>query len=232
METFNCYHQFIQGLQICVFALIIEIVATPFQLQASLMWTIFQVLTSLLVPILVSAIHDWRYMQLSIAVPSFAFFTYIFVIPASPLWLIINNNLSSAFKTLSMFGKFNGKELSENQLNQHIHNLHLSSLRFAFQSPSNDSSQHFSHNAQSIPVHPKLSKPGPVLRWYLLAHFYLFFVVELINSELVKQHSLVLHQNEQVNVIYNAFLDLGVLILAYHLSCWYVSTYEIITLLC
>lgn len=207
----------------CVFVLLLEILPTPFQLQASIIWAIFQILPSLLVPILVSTIHDWRYMQLAIAVPSFAFFTYIFVIPESPLWLtVVKHNLPSAFKTLSLFGKFNGKELSTSQLTQHIQNLYMSSLRFICPPPTTDPHISPSHEHQSLPVHPKLSEPGPVLRWFLLAHFYLFFVVALLDSKLMHQHSLLLHQNGHVNAIYTAFLQLGVLILAYHLSCWCV----------
>lgn len=224
-------------------------------------------LTSLLVPLLTTAIHDWRYMQLSVAVPSFAFFTYIFVLPASPLWLtVVRHRLPAAFKTLATFGRFNGRELSASQLSQHIENLYLSSLRFVCSQPATTATkgisgamgveepstslfattpnqldngtgtlnqQHHSlqhsvnssgshHTHQSVqPVQPKLSEPGPVLRWYLLAHFYLFFVVALIDSEqLLARHSLVLHQNAQVNAIYSGFLQLGLLILAYHLSCW------------
>lgn len=247
-----------QGLQVVVFVLLLELLPTPYQLQASILWTVFHVLTSLLVPLLATAIHDWRYMQLSVAVPSFAFFTYIFVLPSSPLWLtVVRHRLPSAFKTLATFGKFNGKELSASQLNTHIENLYLSSLRFVCQQPtttpaptevvepsqlfateeqgrtgtlnqnqinslpqSNHSSQHTNHNHQAIPVQPKLSKPGPVLRWYLLAHFYLFFVIALVDSKLVARHSLLLHQNAQVNAIYDGFLQLGLLILSYHLSCW------------
>ena len=162
-------------------------------------------------------------MQLSIAVPSFAFFTYIFMIPSSPLWLIVvKHNLSTALQTLSLFGKFSGKELSTNQLKQHIQNLHASSLSFVYQVPPTSSLQQVPSH-QTILVQPQLTKPGPVLRWYLLTHFYLFFVMSLINSELTEQQSLILHHNPQVNTVFNSLLHLGTIILTFQLSSWYID---------
>ena len=185
------------------------------------MWVVFGILTSLVVPLLVYAINSWRYLQLSIAVPSFAFFTYIFVIPPSPLWLtVVKQNLTLAVKTLNQFGRFNGKSLTTSQLNLHVQNQYSSTLSVICQVNDNSDNVQQTHHHQQVFVRPKLSKPGPVLRWFLLSHFYLFFVVTLINSDLLAPHSLILHKNQHVNEIYHSFLDLGVVILAYHLAMW------------
>ena len=159
-------------------------------------------------------------MQLSIAVPSFAFFTYIFVIPSSPLWLtVVRHNLPSAARTLAHFGKFNGKVLSANQLNQHLQNLYTSTLSLVCHVPGDGSSSpHHPHQPFYLPA--RLSKPGPILRWFLLTHFYLFYVVTVLNSELVDKQALILNQNQQLNALYNGLLDLGIIILAYHLAVW------------
>lgn len=234
-------------MQIAAFVLLIEILPSPFHLQASILWFTCKVVASVLVYLLLSAMQNWRYLQLSIAVPSFAFFTYIFVIPRSPLWItVVKQNIPEATQILSQFGKFNGKVVSANQLNQHIHNLFASSTSsvcsrtasFDHITPVESTSgtlQHsLQHQSSSLPsahssslqqqkqlVQPKLSDPGPILRWYLLTHFYIFFVLAILRSELIVHNALVLHQSANINSIYNSFLDLGIIILAYHLALWF-----------
>ncbi|KAJ6216397.1 hypothetical protein RDWZM_007554 [Blomia tropicalis] len=204
---------FASGMQINAFVMLLEIMATPFQMQACTIWIIFRILTSLLVPILASVVTNWRYMQLSVAIPSFAFFTFVFVIPESPLWqVVIKRDQMAAFRNLSMFGKFSGKELSSNQLKQHIQNQYISTLSFETTQTVQSSS------SSSLPSPPPTT--SPLLRWCLLTQFYLFFLVALLNSHLVESFSLILHQNIHLNTVYNSFLHLGISILVYHLAIW------------
>lgn len=210
--------------------LLLELLPSPYHLRASILWLIFGTLTSSLCHTLLVVLPSWRSLQLSIAVPSFAFFLYIFVLPASPLWLtVVKADLGKALKTLAQFGKFNGKPLCPNQLSQHVHNLYqsatqivcrTSSISVADANPLGSSSTATPHEHKQIPAQVRLSRPGPILRWYLLTHFYLFFVVGILGSHFVGMNSLLLHRDDNLNSLYNSFLDLGIMILAYHLALW------------
>lgn len=229
---------------------------TPYQLKANVFWFAFRAMISILISVLICAIPDWRYMQLSIAVPSFAFITYLFVIPSSPLWqTVVKRNQQLAVKTLIHFSKFCGKPISVNQINLHIQNLYTSTINFAtttqIYEPITNSNLNLTQNAntngngssssstrsgsraltrqQQVKPNelsniqqklPSLSKPGPILRWYLLTNFYLFFLLTIINSELFDQHTLSLNPNQYIDSIYNTLIDLAFIILTYHLALW------------
>lgn len=206
--------------------LLLELLPSPFHLRASILWLIFGTLTASLCHTLLVVLPAWRSLQLSIAVPSFAFFLYIFVLPSSPLWLtVVKADLGDALQTLTQFGKFNGRPLCATQLSQHVHNLYQSATQVVCRTMSlsdqlGPPSTTLPHEHQQVPAPARLSRPGPILRWYLLTHFYLFFVVGILSSHFVGINSLVLHRDDHLNSLYNSFLDLGVIILAYHLALW------------
>nr|XP_046909889.1 organic cation transporter 1-like isoform X2 [Dermatophagoides farinae] len=235
---YNLQIFFVNGLQISAYVLLLELYPTPYQLKANFMWFIFHSLVLILISILVFAINDWRYMQLAIAVPSFAFITYLFVLPSSPLWqTIVQQNQKAAIKTLRHFSKFNDTTtISLNQITQHVQNLFTSTLTAWIQPPYEQQQQQQLLNGRQSnisvtpsPKHsmtivkttkPSLSRPGPILRWFLLTNFYLFFVITIINSELFEPHALILNQNPYVNTIYNSLIDLSFIIVIYHLTIW------------
>lgn len=220
----------------------LELYPTPYQLRANFFWFIFYSLILILISLLVLAIDDWRYMQLSIAIPSFAFITYLFVLPSSPLWqTIVKQNQKSALKTLKHFSKFSQNSsttqttaISMNQIQQHLQNLFTSTLTVWIQPSSFDqqplnnggNDDYSIQSPSSTIIHqqqqtrPSLSRPGPILRWFLLTNFYLFFVLTILNSELFEKHSLNLNENLFINTIYNTLIDLSFIILIYHLTIW------------
>nr|XP_027201252.1 solute carrier family 22 member 1-like [Dermatophagoides pteronyssinus] len=222
---YNLQIFFVNGLQISAYILLLELYPTPYQLRANFFWFIFYSLILILISLLVLAIDDWRYMQLSIAIPSFAFITYLFVLPSSPLWqTIVKQNQKSALKTLKHFSKFSQNSttqttaISLNQIQQHLQNLFTSTLTVWIQPSSFDQQQPLNNDDYSIQspsstiIHqqqqtrPSLSRPGPILRWFLLTNFYLFFVLTILNSF--------------INTIYNTLIDLSFIILIYHLTIW------------
>ncbi|KPM02208.1 organic anion transporter-like protein 1 [Sarcoptes scabiei] len=222
----------LSGLQISAYITLLELFPTPYQLKANFSWFTFRSLVMILSAILISTINDWRYLQLSIAVPSFAFITYLFVLPESPLWqTVVKRNQSQACKTLINFSKFSGRTIPLNQLNQHIQNLLISSAEFnqnlsnLYETPINgvmNQSQPIELSiASSIPrKSPSFLRPGPILRWYLLTNFYLIFVSTIISSELFDKFVLNLDQNIHIDSIYNCLIDLAFTIIAYHISLW------------
>ncbi|KAF7489325.1 Solute carrier family 22 member 6-A [Sarcoptes scabiei] len=232
---YNLQVFFVNGLQISAYITLLELFPTPYQLKANFSWFTFRSLVMILSAILISTINDWRYLQLSIAVPSFAFITYLFVLPESPLWqTVVKRNQSQACKTLINFSKFSGRTIPLNQLNQHIQNLLISSAEFnqnlsnLYETPINgvmNQSQPIELSiASSIPrKSPSFLRPGPILRWYLLTNFYLIFVSTIISSELFDKFVLNLDQNIHIDSIYNCLIDLAFTIIAYHISLCFGS---------
>ncbi|XP_070622628.1 solute carrier family 22 member 6-B-like [Erythrolamprus reginae] len=54
-------------------------------------------------------IRDWRWLQLSISAPFFAFFAYSWWLPESARWLLMNNEREAALRNLKHVARINGK---------------------------------------------------------------------------------------------------------------------------
>ncbi|XP_029469241.1 solute carrier family 22 member 6-B-like isoform X1 [Rhinatrema bivittatum] len=55
-------------------------------------------------------LRDWRWLQLAISLPFFAFFLYSWWLPESARWLIVNNKTEVALRNLKRVAKMNGKK--------------------------------------------------------------------------------------------------------------------------
>uniref|UniRef100_A0A670ZLJ3 Major facilitator superfamily (MFS) profile domain-containing protein n=1 Tax=Pseudonaja textilis TaxID=8673 RepID=A0A670ZLJ3_PSETE len=55
------------------------------------------------------AIRDWRWLQLAISAPFFAFFAYSWWLPESARWLLMNNEREAALRNLKHVARINGK---------------------------------------------------------------------------------------------------------------------------
>ncbi|XP_015680830.1 solute carrier family 22 member 6-B-like [Protobothrops mucrosquamatus] len=55
------------------------------------------------------AIRDWRWLQLAISAPFFAFFAYSWWFPESARWLLMNNEHEAALRNLKHVARINGK---------------------------------------------------------------------------------------------------------------------------
>ncbi|KAL7978355.1 hypothetical protein Chor_014894 [Crotalus horridus] len=54
-------------------------------------------------------IRDWRWLQLAISAPFFAFFAYSWWLPESARWLLMNNECEAALRNLKHVARINGK---------------------------------------------------------------------------------------------------------------------------
>ena len=180
----------------------IELFATPYQLRASLYSICFNISASLLLPLLVWSVRNWRFIQLAISAPCVVFLAYIWLLPQSPLWLVVNGRLHSAENLIERLANQNGKTISPS------FRLHLQNLYNSFKHcPDSQSLRHR--------VLPKFSSPG--LRWYTLAHFYLFFVAA-ISTDVTESQTIRLNDNRYAHYFYRSLMDLGSSMIIYYFA--------------
>lgn len=63
---------------------------------------------------IVHLVRDWRYLSLAVSLPLLFLFSFFFVIPESPRWLIATGNYKQAAKVMKTIAKFNGKIIPDN----------------------------------------------------------------------------------------------------------------------
>uniref|UniRef100_UPI00398E78FA solute carrier family 22 member 6-A-like n=1 Tax=Pristiophorus japonicus TaxID=55135 RepID=UPI00398E78FA len=61
-------------------------------------------------------IRDWRWLQLTVAIPFYVFFLCSWWFPESARWLILNDKADVALKQLKRVAKLNGKEAEGEKL--------------------------------------------------------------------------------------------------------------------
>ncbi|XP_078714024.1 solute carrier family 22 member 3-like [Lampetra fluviatilis] len=59
-------------------------------------------------------LRTWRYLQLALTLPNVVLFSYYWLLPESPRWLISQNRKEQAFGVLKKISNVNGRELSDN----------------------------------------------------------------------------------------------------------------------
>lgn len=183
-------------------ALLLEIFPTPYQLKAALFATSFSVAATLFLPLLMWAIRSWRYVQLAISAPGVVFFAHIFLLPQSPLWLVVEGKLHPAENLIERLAQQNGKSVPPS------FRLHLQNL---YNSVKGSSIAH----AVRHRILPKFN--SPCLRWYMLVHFYLFFVVSLTTG-VTETQTLRFNENKYVDHFYRGLMDLGSIMFIYYFA--------------
>lgn len=63
---------------------------------------------------IVYLVRDWRYLSLAVSLPLLLLFSFFFVIPESPRWLIATGNYKKAAKVMQTIAKCNGKQIPDN----------------------------------------------------------------------------------------------------------------------
>ena len=182
--------------------LLLEVFATPYQLRASLYSICFNISASLLLPLFVWSVRNWRFIQLAISAPCAVFLAYIWLLPQSPLWLVVEGKLHSAENLIERLANQNGRNISPS-FRLHLQNL-FNSVKICATSES------LRHR-----ILPKFSSPG--LRWYTLVHFYLFFVIAL-SSDVMEPQTFRLNDNRYAHHFYRGLMDLGSAMILYHFS--------------
>lgn len=124
------------------------------------------------------------------------------LLPQSPLWLIVEGKIHAAENLIEKLAFHNGKSMSPS-FRLHIQKLY-SSVK---SSPPMYAARHR--------ILPKFSSPA--LRWYMLVHFYVFFVVGLTTS-VTESHMLRLNDSKYSDHFYRALIDLGAIMLVYYFA--------------
>ena len=185
--------------------LLFELFPTPYQLRASLYAVSFSIAASMFLPLLMWAIKNWRYVQLAISAPGVVFFAHIWLLPQSPLWLVVEGKLHRAENLIERLAQQNGKTVPPS-FRLHLQNLYNSVKSSAM-------AQTLRHR-----ILPKFS--SPCLRWYMLVHFYLFFVVALI-CDVTESQTLKLDESRYADHFYRGLMDLGMIMLIYYIAVRY-----------
>ncbi|KAI1291778.1 Solute carrier family 22 member 8 [Halotydeus destructor] len=191
---------FIMGVHVTSYVLLIEVFPTPYQLQASLYLVAFSTFSSMLLPLLMWLIKNWRYVQLAVSAPGVVFLAHVWLLPQSPLWLVVEGKIHATENLMEKLAQQNGKTLPPS------FRLHVQKMYNSVKS----SSYELRHR-----IVPKFSSPA--LRWYLLVHFYLFFVVGL-TMEVTESHMLHLNSTKYADHFYRGLIDLGSIILIYYFA--------------
>uniref|UniRef100_T1L1N6 Major facilitator superfamily (MFS) profile domain-containing protein n=1 Tax=Tetranychus urticae TaxID=32264 RepID=T1L1N6_TETUR len=109
---------FLTGIQIASYVLLMEIMPSPYQFQASVYYAAFAIVSSMVVPLIMWLISSWRYIQLAISAPGVVFFAHLWynftnllILPRSPLWLISEGKMVETENLMENLGKQNGKSM-------------------------------------------------------------------------------------------------------------------------
>ncbi|RWS12894.1 organic anion transporter-like protein [Dinothrombium tinctorium] len=188
-----------QGILLISYVLLIELYPTPFQVQASLYLTIFAIISTTFFPLIVWVIRTWRYVQLALVAPGIVFFTHLWILPQSPLWLINEGRIHIAENLIENLAAQNGKSISPS-FRLHLQNIY-NSLKGL-----NETRHRFL---------PKFS--SPCIRWYLLVHFYLHFVTSL-TLNVTESQVLRLHESKYVDHFFRGLVDLGTIMILYYFA--------------
>lgn len=181
------------------YTLLLELMPTPYQLQASLYLVAFNIGSTAILPLLMWSIKSWRYVQLAVSAPGIVFLAHVWLLPQSPLWLTIEGKMNTAYDLIESMAAQNKKISFPPSFRLHLQNM--------FNSFKNTGA--FPHR------HKLLEKfSSPCLRWYILVHFYLFFVIGL-SQEVTESHIIKLNGSKYADQFYSGLIDVGFLMFSY-----------------
>ncbi|KAK2721512.1 beta-alanine transporter-like isoform X2 [Artemia franciscana] len=94
------------------FVLAIELVGPSWRTHVTLLANVVYSICLVLLSFVVWSVRDWRYMSLTTCLPFFIFFSYWWIMPESPRWLIARNRVEEAEIIIRRMAKWNKKDLS------------------------------------------------------------------------------------------------------------------------
>lgn len=193
---------FVTGVHVASYILLMELFPTPYQLQASIYLVAFGIASTMVLPLLMWLIKTWRYVQLAVSAPGVVFLAHVWLLPQSPLWLLVEGKVHAAENLIEKLAHQNGKSVPPS------FRLHLQNL---YNSVKNSVPSYSMRHR----ILPKFS--SPCLRWYMLVHFYLFFVVGLC-MHVTESHVLRLNESKYADHFYRGLIDLGAIMLVYYFA--------------
>lgn len=99
---------FLQGLQTSSYVLVMEMFLPCYRGVAGAMLEVFWGIAVMLVAPIAYLIQNWRYIQLAISLPSILAIGYIWLIPESLRWLVIQKKMEPVKELVQKITKFNG----------------------------------------------------------------------------------------------------------------------------
>ncbi|XP_067877559.1 solute carrier family 22 member 6-A-like [Heterodontus francisci] len=106
----------VSGILLNAFSLKVEWIPTRFRTSISMSGTCLYSLGQLFLAGVAYGIQDWRWLQFTVSVPFYIFFSYSWWFPESARWLILNDKADVALKQLRRVAKMNGKEAEGEKL--------------------------------------------------------------------------------------------------------------------
>uniref|UniRef100_A0A8C3WYY7 Solute carrier family 22 member 8 n=1 Tax=Catagonus wagneri TaxID=51154 RepID=A0A8C3WYY7_9CETA len=100
----------ISGITLSTTILNVEWVSTRFRAIKSIAVGYFYTIGQFILPGLAYALPQWRWLQLTVSIPFFAFFLLSWWLPESIRWMVLSGRSSEALKTLRQVAVFNGKK--------------------------------------------------------------------------------------------------------------------------
>eukprot|EP00069_Balaena_mysticetus_P010325 bmy_20654T0 len=100
----------ISGITLSTTILSVEWVSTRMRAIKSISLGYFYTSGQFILPGLAYAIPQWRWLQLTVSIPFFAFFLLSWWLPESIRWMILSGRSSKALKTFRQVAAFNGKK--------------------------------------------------------------------------------------------------------------------------
>lgn len=95
----------IGGVMLCSFVLLIEMSGKSFRPYAMGLEEVSFILGYFTLPIIAYFVRDWRYLQLVTSVPWVITWSYFWLIPESPRWLITAGKKQEAIELLTYIAK-------------------------------------------------------------------------------------------------------------------------------
>ncbi|XP_029487208.1 solute carrier family 22 member 2-like [Oncorhynchus nerka] len=104
----------VKGGWMSVYVLITELVGVEYRRMVGVLLQMFFSVGILILTLIAYLITDWRWLQVTFAVPYFIFLTYFWLIPESPRWLLSQNNSTKAKEIIEAIAKENKRTLYKN----------------------------------------------------------------------------------------------------------------------
>ena len=197
------------------YILLLELLPTPYQLQASLYLVAFSIASGAILPLIMWLIKSWRYVQLAVSAPGIVFLAHVWLLPQSPLWLTLEGKMNTAYDLIESMAAQNKQISFPPSFRLHLQNMFNS----------------FKNSGAHTHRHKLLQKfSSPCLRWYILVHFYLFFVIGL-SQEVTDSHIIRLNGSKYADQFYSGLIDVGFLMFSYFFATRFDTHFVIFSFL-
>uniref|UniRef100_A0A1A9VYD9 Major facilitator superfamily (MFS) profile domain-containing protein n=1 Tax=Glossina austeni TaxID=7395 RepID=A0A1A9VYD9_GLOAU len=106
------------GVFLVAYVIAMEMVGPKKRLYAGIFVMMFFSFGYMLTAAFAYFVHDWRWLQISLTLPSLFFMSYYWIIPESARWLLSKNRREDALANIKKAARFNNMEISDEVLNQ------------------------------------------------------------------------------------------------------------------